>query len=264
MKTKKPIKRVITVTLIIAAAALWLFGVNYAAKLKTPVNAVSTEEKETGIEMPTLSELVTEDENARSVFAVSTEELIERYNSVYRQRNGFDCLDPKNPDNWYHYSELSPCLGYGSVRHQFTADKTVWPMPTLSIYTPEDENEIFEIRMTFDDHGYQERFRVLFKELCICMEKTLLPGLSEEEADTLFENLYARSYENFFGIHAAFDDPERPPLDGVYQCGNIGAYSFYGAGNIEICFVPLTENAAVFLRDNNTVITKDGNIQWWD
>ena len=122
-------------------------------------------------------------------------------------------------------------------------------MPTISVYAP-DNDEIYEIRMVFDHHGYQDRFHKLFKELCICMEKMMMPELSMSEADTLFVTLYAQSDDNFFGDHSAFDDPERPKLNAVYQYKNIGMYCFYGAGTIEICFVPLTARSIVFLEGN--------------
>ena len=77
-----------------------------------------------------------------------------------------------------------------------------------------------------------------------------MPELSMAEAETMFETLYAQSNENFFGDHSAFDDPERPKLNAVYQYENIGMYCFYGSGNIEICFVPLTTHSIVFLEEN--------------
>ena len=82
------------------------------------------------------------------------------------------------------------------------------------------------------------------------MSVVTFPELSETEAETLFEKLYYRVDINFFGEHYAFDDPERPKLDAVYQYGNIGMYSFYGMGNIEICFVPLTSGSVDFLEEN--------------
>ena len=98
-------------------------------------------------------------------------------------------------------------------------------MPTISVYAPNND-EIDEIRMVFDNHGYQDRFHELFRELCICMEKMLMPELSMAEAETLFETLYAQSDDNFFGDHSAFDDPQRPPLNAVYQDKNIGMIVF--------------------------------------
>ena len=256
MKIKKAIQWLIAAAVIITGAAVWLRGVMTAKKIKSAVPAPLTEESAYAeptpdIQNPALSELVTENENGQSVFAISLEDFIDRYNAVYRQRNGSDYLDSENADNWYRYNELSPCFGLESVRHQFTADKTVWPMPTISFYT-EDQEEIFEIRMTFDDHGYQERFHQLFKELCICMEKTMLPELTEREAEELFEKLYSEAYANFYGNHAAYGDPVRPPLTAVTVCDRIGMYCFYGAGNIEICFIPLTENAISILKAEKT------------
>ena len=195
------------------------------------------------------SELTVENENGESVFAIPIENLIECYNRVYRQTHETGYLNSTNSENWYCYDELSPCFGYASVRYKFSADKTVWPMPTVSIYAP-DNDAIYEIRMTFDDHGYQDQFYELFRELCICMEKMMMPELSAVDAETLFETLYAQSDDNFFGDHSAFDDPERPKLNAVYQYENIGMCCFYGSGNIEICFVPLTASSVGFLEEN--------------
>ena len=195
------------------------------------------------------SDLVAENEKGESVFAIPIENFIDCYNRVYLQKHETGYLNSTNSKNWYCCDELSPCFGYASVRYRFSADKTVWPMPTISVYAP-DNDEIYEIRMVFDDHGYQDRFYELFRELCICMEKTMMPELSMAEAQTLFEALYAQSDDNFFGDHSAFDDPERPLLNAVYQYKNIGMYCFYGSGNIEICFVPLTAHAVGYLEKN--------------
>ena len=195
------------------------------------------------------SDLVAENEKGESVFAIPIEDFIDCYNSVYRQTHETGYLNSTSSDNWYCWSELSPCFGYESVRYTFSADKTIWPMPTISIYAPNND-EIYEIRMVFDDHGYQDRFHELFRELCSCMEKMLMPELSMAEAETLFETLYAQSDGNFYGDHSAFDDPERPALNAVYQYENIGMYCFYGSGNIEISFVPLTARSIGFLEEN--------------
>ena len=195
------------------------------------------------------SDLVAENEKGESIFAIPIENFIDCYNMVYLQTHETGYLNSTDSENWYCFDELSPCFGYASVRYRFSADKTVWPMPTISVYAP-DNDEIYEIRMVFDDHGYQDRFHELFRELCICMEKMIMPELAMAEAETLFETLYAQSDDNFFGDHSAFDDPQRPSLNAVYQDKNIGMYCFYGSGNIEICFVPLTASSIVFLEEN--------------
>ena len=239
---------------IILSALLLLGGAVYTARGNDAfTDTTPLEEHIPDLQTPDFSEFVTENEKGESIFAVQVRAFTDYFNGVYRQSHENDYLNSTSSDNWYWYSELSPRFGYESTRYQFTADKTVWPMPTISIYAS-NSDEIYEIRMTFDDHGYQERFHTLFKELCICMEKTLMQGLSESEADELFEALYAQAYNNFFGNHHVYGDPERPPLTSVYRNMKIGMYCFYGAGNIEICFIPLTESAVNILNTENVKI----------
>ena len=267
MRAKKITKWGCRIAAVILATLLLLIGsFTYVTRYKiTDIDTATSEdgqheviyqavgEPERTLDEPTadFSELVVENENGESVFAIPIENLIECYNSVYRQTHETGYLNSTNSENWYCYDELSPCFGYESVRYKFSADKTVWPMPTISIYIS-DKDEVYEIRLTFDDHGYQEQFHELFRELCIYMEKMMMPELSAMETKAMFETLYAQSDDNFFGNHPAFDDPERPVINAVYQYNNIGMYCFYGSGNIEICFVPLTSGSVCFLEKNGT------------
>ena len=254
MQANKTIKLSYIFAAILIASALQVGCFVYFAKNRADSADIIAEEAETpDITLPDISELATENEKGESVFAVSVEDFIRYFNAVYSQRHWDDYLNSTSSDNWYWYSELSPRFGYESTRYQFTADKTVWPMPTVSVYSA-DNSEIYELRMTFDDHGYQERFYVLFRELCVCMEKLMIQELTEAEADELFEVLRSQAYTNFFGDHHAYGDLERPPLYSVYRYNNIGMYCFYGAGNIEICFIPLTENAVEILESENVKI----------
>ena len=82
----------------------------------------------------------------------------------------------------------------------------------------------------------------------------MIPNLSETESADLFDTLYAQSETNFFGDHYLYGDTERPALDAVIRCGNVGFYCFYGAGNVEICIIPLTPSALKALQDAGTAI----------
>ena len=128
-------------------------------------------------------------------------------------------------------------------------------MPTVSVYTSPD-NEIFEIRITFDDHGYQERFYIQFRGLCSCLLKMACPELAEEEIVKVFEALYSLAYDSFFGNHHAYGDPARPPLSKLFCYENIGFYCFYGSGNIEICMIPLTALAMELLEKEGVEVQK--------
>ena len=82
----------------------------------------------------------------------------------------------------------------------------------------------------------------------------MIPKLSDTDAEDLFDTLYAHSEFNFFGDHYLYGDPERPALDAVIRCGNVGFYCFYGAGNVELCIIPLTPSALKALADTGTAI----------
>ena len=193
------------------------------------------------------STLASVNEKGESVFTVPIQDFIACYNSAYRQYHEKDYLKAVSSDGWYSYAEASPRFGYDAVRYRFSADRTVWTLPTVSVYVSEDA-DIYEIRTTFSDHGYQEKLFVQFKEICTCLLKMACPELSEEETHVIFDTLYSWSDENFFGDHHVFGDPDRPPLTRLLQSGNVGFYCFYGSGNIEICVIPLTPAAIELLR----------------
>ena len=195
---------------------------------------------------------VQENENGESVFAVSVEAFIDSYNKMYQKNHGVNYLPSLGEDNWRSCSERSPRFGYNAVRYKFSEDETVWSMPTISIYAP-DNDEMYEIRMTFDDHGYQEELYNKFKESCCCLLNMVCQNLSCEEIDELFCKLYELADSNFFGNHNAYGDPERPPLSAVYQYENVGFYCYYGAGTVEICMIPLTARAIEIMQAENTV-----------
>ena len=40
----------------------------------------------------------------------------------------------------------------------------------------------------------------------------------------------------------------------MIRSGNVGFYCFYGAGNVELCIIPLTPSALKALEDTGTAI----------
>lgn len=186
-----------------------------------------------------------ESRTPKSTFDFTLEGFMQSFNSEYEKTHE-SVYFTAGTGNRSVYKEPSPLFGCEAERRIFSADKSVWPKPTYSFYSSADGG-VYEIRITFDDHSYKENYYAQFKELCLCTEKLLMPGLSQEELQSLLERLIVQSEVNIFGDHSAFGDPERPALDKVYRVGDIGAYGFYGSGNTEICFVPLGENAVSLL-----------------
>lgn len=200
-----------------------------------------------------ISSLASVNERNESVFAVSVEDLIESYNGVYQQSYGQAYLTATASDEWSRHSEHSPRFGYDATEYTFSEDKAIWSMPTISIYAS-DHNAVYEIRVTFDHHSYQEHLYSKYKNLCSCLLKMACPELSEEEIDEAFCALWALSEKNFFGDHYRYGDPERPPLSDLLQYGNVGLYCFFGSGSVEICMIPLTPMAVDSLEAEGVVI----------
>ena len=246
-RMKMPLLRRIVIGMLISCFAL-AAACGKASAPEAPASAP--------VSAPTVdfSASVPQDESADAVFAAAVGDFISGFNAVYRADHGEDYLLPLTDDHWVRLTEPSLCFGSDAVCFQFAADREVWPMPRVSVYAPKDGSEIYEVRLTFDHHGSQQVLFDEFRALCLCAEKLMIPKLGEPEAEDLFDTLYAQSETNFFGDHYLYGDPERPALDAVIRRGNVGFYCFYGAGNVELCIIPLTPFAVKALQDLGTVI----------
>lgn len=246
-RMKRPLLRLILIGMVIGCFAL----AAACGRASAPKGSVSAP-----VSAPTVdfSASVPQDEAADAVFSAAVSDFISGFNTVYRADHGEDYLLPIEDDHWVRLSEPSLCFGYDAVCFQFAADREVWPMPRVSVYAPKDGSEIYELRMTFDHHGSQQVLFDQFKALCLCAEKLMIPGLGDTEAEDLFDTLYAQSEFNFFGDHYLYGDPERPALDAVIRCGNVGFYCFYGAGSVELCIIPLAPSALKTLENTGTAI----------
>lgn len=187
-------------------------------------------------------------ERGESVFSLTLTEFVERFDRAY----GHSYL---NDASFVSCSEHSPRFGYEVTWYKFSEDAKVLPMPTLSVYMS-DEDKVYEVRVTYDDHSFQESLYDLFDALCTGLLKTGCPELSDDELGFVLSELYSMSNENFFGDHHRYGDPERPPLTRLIQSGSAGFYCFYGSGNVEVCMLPLTDEALKALDAEGVQIQK--------
>ena len=194
-----------------------------------------------------------ENEKGETIFSSSISDFILSFNSIYEQMYAEDYLTSSS--NWMRLIDESPCFEHDSVHYIFSADERIGSMPTISIYTPENNDGIYEIKLTFDDHGYQESLYEEFEEICLCSLKTALPELSNAHIIDLHEKLYSLTKENFWGGYNTYGGGERPALNAIYQYSTVGLYGYYGAGTANICVIPLTqETIAQFQQQGVEVI----------
>lgn len=187
-----------------------------------------------------------ENKKGETVFTAFINDFISSFNRIYQQMYAEDYLPPIS--SWTRLLEQSPCFEYDSVHYRFSADEQTWSMPTISIYTSKNEDGIYEIKLTFDEHGDQEPLYTQFEKMCFCSLKTILPEQSNADIRDLYEKLYIQTEENFWGDYPSDDGTERPAINKIYQYDTVGLYGYYGAGTANLCVIPLTQKAIAWFK----------------
>ena len=165
------------------------------------------------------------------------------YDRWAAKHNATNYLSPSA--TWLAFFDMTPYFETDSIHHRFSEDEQMGSMPTVSIYTPENSDCIYEIELTFDDHGYQESLYEKFEEICLYSLQVILPALSKNEIDSLYKNLYAQTDDNFWGDYYTYGGTERPLLNMIYYYNGIGLYGYYGAGTANICIIPMTQETLI-------------------
>lgn len=128
-------------------------------------------------------------------FANSLEEFIDCYNLCYCEVSSSSYI--RSYSEWYFY--VQDCGRHkGDMCYEFTADKEVWTLPTIAVYTPENETVIKELTVNFDDHSYTEKMYKQYEEMCFYTLKVFFPDLKEEELTKSCKKLNKRAYGNIF------------------------------------------------------------------
>ena len=161
------------------------------------------------------------------MFGFTADEFVNSFNAVYSDEYGEDYLTPVS--QWNCYEACSPLGDNDGMAYCFTEDREILSMPNITLFT-DDNGSVYEIMATFDDHGYQDWLNKKFGIISMNMIETVLPDMADTEA--FYRELYALAGTNFYG-----DDYKFPPSD-FYRSGDVGLYSYYGGGTINICAVP--------------------------
>ena len=161
------------------------------------------------------------------MFGFTADEFVNSFNAVYSDEYGEDYLTPVS--QWNCYEACSPLVDNDGMAYCFTEDREILSMPNITLFT-DDNGGVYEIMATFDDHGYQDWLNKKFGIISMNMIETVLPDMADTEA--FYRELYALAGTNFYG-----DDYKFPPSD-FYRSGDVGLYSYYGGGTINICAVP--------------------------
>ena len=170
-------------------------------------------------------------------FANSLEDFIDCYNDYYYKDNGEKYIKPRS--EWYSY--IQDFGRYkGDMHYEFTANKKIWTLPTITVYTPQDETVIRELTVDFDDHSYTDKMYKQYEEMCFYTLKVFFPDMDEEELTRLYQNINEKAYGNIFQNEQGFHS-DNPPSD-LYYRNEVGVYPYFAYGeSVRMCIIPVTK-----------------------
>ncbi len=190
------------------------------------------------------------DKKGNLKFTITIEDFIEDYNKYYHRDKGADYILPYS--EWYSYIQDFG-KHTGRVHYEYTADKKMWTLPTITIYTLQNEKAIRELTVNFDDHSYTKVMYQKYEELCFYTLKVFYPDLSDKKITKLYKRMNRLAYKNIFPNAKGFDSGN-PPSNLFYREG-IGVYPYFAYGeSVRLCFVPVTPKVIHKLEKRGTIV----------
>lgn len=206
---------------------------------------VAQKDKKTGI-----SGVVQKDNGL--YFANSLEDFIDCYNADYYNDNGADYIQPYS--EWHSYVQKFG-RHKGDMHHEFKADKEIWTLPTITVYTPQDGTVIKELTVDFDDHSYTDIMYKQYEEMCFYTLKVFFPDMGDKELTRLYKKLNEKAYENIFLNEQGFHS-DNPPSDLYYRDG-VGVYPYFAYGEcVRMCIIPVTKKVIKSYKKKGVKIHK--------
>lgn len=175
------------------------------------------------------------------VFNISIDDYIESYNSYYQNDKKSRYLLPSSNENWRRQVlNTSIHSKHETVYYNFTENKKVWSLPTISVYIPTNCDYIQEITLDFDDHSYTETKYKLYEEMCYYTLKVFFPELSDDKITQLYTTLNSLAYDNIFPYEQGYGSNPAPCA--LYHRDGIGLYPYFAIGEcVHLCIIPVTK-----------------------
>lgn len=176
------------------------------------------------------------------VFDFSMNDFIESFNGYYFYRNKKSYIQPASFDNWQKET-LSEAIHspHETVLYNYSADRKVWSLPTVSVYVPTNGDFVQEITLDFDWHSYSDNLYDLYNEMCYCTLKIFFPDFSDEQITALYSKVNKSGYDNMFSVDDWYSKDSIPAA--FFYKDGIGVYSHFAEGSYQrLCIIPVTEN----------------------
>lgn len=191
---------------------------------------------------------VKKDENFN--FLGSIEEFINSYNNYYKSDKGIGYI--KHYSEWYSYIQDFG-RHKGDMHYEFTVDKKIWTLPTITAYTPKKDTVIKELTVNFDDHSYTDKMYKQYEEMCFYTLKVFFPDMDKKKIIKLYKTINNKAYKNIFQKKEGFHSNNPPSY--LYVKDGIGVYPYFAYGeSVRMCIIPVTKKIIQKYRKKGTVI----------
>ena len=188
------------------------------------------------------------------VFDFSIDDCIECFNGCYYSRRHENYIKPLTAENW-HTETLEKAIHspHETIIYDYSADRTVWSLPTISVYVPANRDCVQEITLNFDWHSYSEKLLDLYNEMCFCTLKMFFYDLSDEKITEVYSEANRLGEENTFSSEYRYSDESVPSA--LFYKDGIGVYSYSAEGSYQrLCIIPVTEETLKVFEEKGTEI----------
>ncbi len=188
------------------------------------------------------------------VFDFSIEDYTEKFNEFYSRDNKKEYIMPVSFDNWQTETlETSVHSPHETILYNYSADRKIWSLPTISVYVPSDSDTVQEIALIFDRHSYSDGRYKIFCEMCYYTLKIFFPDLSDEQITDLYSKANQMGVENIFPSDKRYGK-DCVPCALFYKDG-IGVYPYFAEGSYQrLCIIPVTEKTVNEFKEKGTKI----------
>lgn len=262
MEIKKTVKYCIFAAVALAAALLLIGGFIYftADKTKDIDYAASTDEKSKIIYLKQKRNIkkipisVSYNRENELVYDFSIDDYINSFNGYYYRNNKKGYILPVSFDNWQSETlETGIHSPYETVLYNYSADRKAWSLPTISVYTPANNNRVGEITLNFDWHSYTDNLYELYNEMCYCTLKVFFPDLSDKQITKLYTKANKSGYDNVFSSDEWYGKNSVPYA--LFYKDGTGVYSHFAIGSYQrLCIIPVAEKTVNEFREKGTQI----------
>ena len=186
------------------------------------------------------------------VFDFSIDDFIDSYNGYYWQDNHARYLSSAN--NWPGVIyETAIHSNHETICYNFSEDRKIWPLPTITVYVPTNADYVQEVTLNFDDHSYTEAMYDLYEEICFYSLKVFFPDMENEKITELYQTLNHLAYENIMPHEKGYSSDSIPCA--LYYKDGIGLYPYFAIGeSVHLCIIPVTEEIISYYERNGVEV----------